>query len=373
MSAAAVLRKVFRNPSGQRFGHLANRAGRRIVNRVLDRLLPVPPNIASDALTAVRRVLLVRPNFRIGNILLTTPMVLAARERFPDADLEVLVGDTTVSVLAGLPIDAVHSISRFHILFPWRFLALFNRLRRRQFDVAIAASAGSFSGGLYTFLSGAHYRIGIAGRSDRFLNVRLPRVRVAHAYDNAPVFARALGVSCPDHPVYRVSDAEDAEALRILRELGLMDNGTVRPFLAVFIGGHLRKRSPQSLWFAVARELDRLGIAVAIFLGPEEATCAPRLRAALSPSVRIVSPQPLRIFAALLAKAGLLLTPDSGPMHLAAALQVPTIAVLQAKQSNFYRPRGANDQALTAPTVEAVVTAVTAFRRRGGQSAAAAL
>jgi heptosyltransferase-3 len=369
MSAATVLRKIFRGPSGQRIGHLTDRAGRYLLDRVLDQLLPVPPNITLDALTAVRRVLLVRPNFRIGNMLLTTPLVLAVRERFPDADLEVLVGDTTVSLLGGLPIDAIHCVSRFHVLFPWRFVALFRRLRRSRFDVAIAASTGSFSGGFYTFLSGARYRIGSAGRADRFLNVRLSRPRVAHAYDSAPAFARSLGVSCPDRPVYRVSPAEDAEAVRILSGLGLANNGTVRPFLAMFVGGHLRKRSPRSFWIAVARELERLGITFAILLGPEEVTFASRLRADLLPSARIVSPHPLRIFAALLAKAHLLVTPDSGAMHLAAALGVPTIALIQSKKSEFYRTAGADDQALVEPTVEMVVAAVTAFRGSGDLSA----
>ena len=368
MSAAAVLRKIFRGPSGQRFGHFADRAGRSVVKRVLDRLLPVPPNVSLEAVTGVRRVLLVRPNFRIGNMLLTTPLVLAARERFPDADLEVLVGDTTVSLLGGLPIDAVHCVSRFHVLFPWRFVALFRRLRRNHFDVAIAASTGSFSGGFYTFLSGARYRIGSAGRAERFFNVRLPRPRVAHAYDSAPAFARSLGASCPDRPIYRVSRTENVEAYGILRDLGLADSETVRPFVALFVGGHLRKRSPQRLWIAVARALERLEITFIIFLGPEEVAFARRLRAELSPSVRIVLPQTLRIFAALLAKARLILTPDSGPMHLAVALGVPTITLLQTKTSEFYRPRGADDQALVEPTVAMVVAAVTAaFSRLEGR------
>ncbi|WP_424779336.1 glycosyltransferase family 9 protein, partial [Onishia taeanensis] len=40
-------------------------------------------------------------------------------------------------------------------------------------------------------------------------------------------------------------------------------------------------------------------------------------------------PQPLRDFAALVARSGVLISPDSGPLHLAAALEVPTIALMQ--------------------------------------------
>ena len=359
------LRRIIRGPSGQRFGHLVGRAGRRKSNRLIDWLVPMPPNIPLDAVTDVRSVLLVRPNFRIGNTLFTTPLVPALRERFPNARLEMLTGDTTTSLLAHLPIDDIHTVSRFHVLFPWRFVALFLRLRRARFDVAVEAGRGSFSGALYAFLSGARYRIGSAGRGDRFLNVRLPKLPVAHAYDGAAGFARSLGASCADRPVYRVSPAEDAEAVRILAELGLVDGDTVRPFLAVFVGGHLDKRWPRSRWLALVRELERLGVTFAVFLGPEEITFDAELHAELGSTARVLKPRPLRTFAALLACARAVITPDSGPMHLAAALGVPVIALLQMKSSEFYRPRGPQDRALLNATVEMAVAEVTALRDSG--------
>jgi heptosyltransferase-3 len=359
------LRRIIRGPSGQRFGHLVGRAGRQVSDRLVDWLMPVPPNIPLAAVTDVRSVLLVRPNFRIGNTLFATPLVPALRERFPGARLEMLTGDTTTSLLAHLPIDAIHTVSRFHVLFPWRFVALFWRLRRAHFDVAVEAGRGSFSGALYAFLSGARYRIGCTGRGDRFLNVRLPRIPVAHAYDGAAGFARSFGASCADRPVYRVSPAEDAEAVRILAELGLSDDITVRPFLAVFVGGHLDKRWPRSRWLAFVREIDRLGIAFVVFLGPEEVTFDTELHAQLGAGARVLKPRPLRTFAALLARARAVVTPDSGPMHLAAALGVPVIALLQMKSSEFYGPRGPQDRALLNATVEMAVAEVMALRDSG--------
>ncbi len=354
----SLLRKLFRGPRWQQFGQRTGRLSRRALDRVLDRLVPVPPNLGIDAVGDVRRVLLVRPNFRIGNILLATPLVFAARERFPAAQVEMLVGETTRSLLGGLPVDAIHCVSRLHILFPWRFVALFIGLRRRRFDVAIAADPGSFSGGLYTFLSGARYRIGWNGRGDRFVNVRLSRGPVTHAYESAPALARSMGATCADRPIYAVSRAEDEAALRILADLGLAVDGAIRPFVGVFVGGHLRKRWPQTLWLAFARELERLAVPFVIFLGPEEAAFSARLHAELSPSARILPPQPLRTFAAVLARARLFVSPDSGPMHLAAALRVPVLALLQMERSEFYRPHGAEDRALVRPTPEMAAEAV---------------
>jgi len=82
------------------------------------------------------------------------------------------------------------------------------------------------------------------------------------------------------------------------------------------------------------------------------------LRATLGDGIVVVEPQPLRTFAAVLAAARLVVTPDSGPMHLAAAVGTPVIAVLASRGSTFFGPRGPADVALIEPNVPDVVAAV---------------
>src|SRR5690606_10063342 len=135
-------------------------------------------------------------------------LIAALRERFPHAQIDYLGGEGTLAVVEHLGIDERIAISRRFVARPWRFVALFARLRRRKYDVAIEAAMGSFSGGLYTFLSGARFRVGITGRGDRFLNVRLPAAPVTHAYDGPVAFAERLGVTCEPRPVYVVTEAE---------------------------------------------------------------------------------------------------------------------------------------------------------------------
>jgi heptosyltransferase-3 len=339
-------------------GHAAGRFGRRLSGWLFEHLMPASQSLPLPDASAVRSVLLVRPNFRIGNTLMAAPLVLSLRERFPHARVDVLTGETTVRLLEQLPIDGVHAMSRLFVLRPWRFVSLFVRLRRARFDLALEAGLGSFSGGMYCFLSGARHRAGCEGSGARFLNVRFPAPSLAHAYDGAPALARCLGATCVDRPVYRVSDAEGAVALRFLAELALVDEGCVRPFVGLFIGGHLNKRWPREDWLELARALDRVGVPFVVFLGPEEALFEQSLREALSRFARVVSPQPIRVFAALVARARLLVTPDSGPMHLAAAVGVPTISVLRSDASRFYAPRGSEDRMLVGATPAAVLASV---------------
>jgi heptosyltransferase-3 len=339
-------------------GGWLERIGRRASDRLLDLVVPREAEVPVDDVRPVRSVLLVRPNFRLGNALITSPLIGALRERFPGARIDYLGGEGTLAAVEHLALDERLVVSRGFVLRPWRFLALFLRLRRRGYDVAVEGAMGSFSGGLYVYLSGARFRVGVAGRSDRFLNVRLPPAPVTHAYDGPVAFAARLGVACARQPVYVVTEDEAAAARRLLAALGLADGALVEPYLALFVGGHGRKRWPQASWVELATRLDAAGARVVVFTGPDEAGALPELRALLDGVAHVLGPQPLRAFAAVLATSSLAVTPDSGPMHLAAALDVPCVAVLSNPASTFFPPRGPLDVSLVEPSVGEVEGAV---------------
>ena len=64
--------------------------------------------------------------------------------------------------------------------------------------------------------------------------------------------------------------------------------------------------------------------------------------------------------AALWGTARLVVTPDAGPMHLAAALALPAIVLLQSDVSRDYAPRGEQDRTLVRPTAEEATAAIMA-------------
>ena len=218
---------------------------------------------------------------------------------------------------------------------------------------------GSFSGGLYVWLSGARHRLGVPRRNERFLDVRLPPTPVAHAYDGPVAFAAHLGVTCADRPAYVVSPDERLRALKLLEGRALAaPDGHAPPFVAFFVGGHGAKRWPAERWIDLASRVAADGVRVALFAGPEEAAGVPALRRALDGRAAVVEPQPLRTFAAVLGTAALVVTPDSGPMHLAVAAGTPVVAVLASRGSTFFRPRGPADVALVEPSVDDVYAAL---------------
>jgi len=138
-----------------------------------------------------------------------------------------------------------------------------------------------------------------------------------------------------------------------------MRDGAVQPFVGLFVGGHQSKRWPAPRWLDMARALGAAGARAVIFAGPEEGQGADRMRRDLGAAAVVVPPQPLRTFAALWSRAALVVTPDSGPMHLAAAFGVPTIAILQSEDSLKYRSRNPLDVVLMRAGIDEVVAAVT--------------
>ena len=340
--------------AGLHFG----RAGRVLLTRLVDVVLPLEPSQPLPDPSQVRSILLVRPNFRIGNALLLAPLVPALRERFPTATLDVLIGDIPAVLLEGLPIDRVHTVSRQFLLRPWDFAALFLRLRRKHYDLVLEGGMGSLSGALYGWLAGGRWRAGTDGPGRRLLHIRFDEPRVAHVYDWSPALARQLGASCAPSPLFTVLPADDDAACAVLREHRLADGSNAQPFLLVFPGGHLRKRWPDAQWLEVCAQLAGEGVQVLVSLGPEEQRFDAPLHKLAPLGVRRLPPGPIRVLAAILARASLVVTADSGPLHLSVAVGAPTLALLQDESSRRYAPRGPRDHWLMQPTVENAVDAI---------------
>src|SRR5207302_5709651 len=88
---------------------------------------------------ALRRVLVVRPDDRVGNALLTIPLVRALQQLLPAARIEILLPGPRASVAEGLPgIEVVRFEKRDLFRRPWRFARELWRLRR--YDAAVDAS-----------------------------------------------------------------------------------------------------------------------------------------------------------------------------------------------------------------------------------------
>jgi heptosyltransferase III len=136
------------------------------------------------------------------------------------------------------------------------------------------------------------------------------------------------------YPRIILSSAEIAAGSEMLRSSAF---GGPAPSLGVFVGGRSRhgKRWPADNFVRLIRNLTVRGVRVAVFVGPEERDLMGYFKDHTAPNTPVIFEPSLRKFAAMVSRCRLFLTCDSGPMHLACALGVRTVAIFQ--NGDFHR------------------------------------
>lgn len=296
---------------------------------------------------AAQRVCLIKPS-AFGDVVQTLPVLHALRRRFPHAHLAWVVNRNLIELLSGHPdLDEIIAFDRRGTWRNWRRFAW--SLRRRRFDVVFdlqgllrtgvmsVATGASVRVGLQTAREGAHlaYHYQIAGTD---------RQRPAHA--RYWQLAEALGVA--DVPrINRISVPAATEQWAAVQCEQL-----AAPVLAVHPGARwATKRWPIERFAAVAsKAVRRFGYAVALVGTAEDGPLGRQFGELLrkfAPSARLLDltgATSLKQLAALLANVQCLLTNDSGPMHLAAALGTPVVGIFTCTDPLRSGPPGAQHE-----------------------------
>ena len=334
---------------------------KRLLLAGLRHTLKAPAAETVDSLEDINSILIIRPNFRLGNALISTPVIDALRERFPSARIDYLATDKTLPLLQQRPVDNFYSLSRTAILRPWQCLSLLRLLRSKRYDLAVQVSAGSTTGFIATRFIHARYSMGAGKGKHRRYSVEA-EAGGTHTYDAVTSLAKALGVDCRNRPLLQLAPQEREHALVQLSELFVLKQSPQgdKDFVALFVGGHQKKRWSLTYWLTLLDALETLERRYVVFLGPEEFRFSQALQQRLATSKQgvLCQPRPIREFAAMLERACVLVTPDSGPMHLAAALDVPTISLVRVRGSLAFIPREPYDTMLWQPDVSTVLRAI---------------
>jgi len=257
----------------------------------------------------------------LGDVVLATSVLDPLLEKFPGAHVEWVTDPLYAPLLQGLSgLAAVHPLDRST---PGAAMALAERLRG-QFDVAIDLQHKVRS----TLVARAAaprrltFRRRTAGRALLSLvGADRPLVR-AHA---TALYAEALaplGVTTSGRPRIHLSPGARALAADALGRL----HG---PLVAVAPGARwATKRWPVERFAEVANALAGDGASLVLAGGPGDREALEALRAHLKvPAGADLSPLPVDALAAALARVQLLVACDSGPVHLAAAVGTPVVAL----------------------------------------------
>jgi ADP-heptose:LPS heptosyltransferase len=304
------------------------------------RLLPRKGGSAALLPDEVRSILVIRTDDRLGNLLLTTPLLGAIRRHFPAARLGVLCASRRAPVIEGTGLyDELWRFEKRDLFRrPWRFFSLLSSLRRARYQVAIDAGhfhAFSFTASALTLLCGAPVRIGHRrGDADRVFTHLVDRPNEGR-YDAAVKLdlLAPLGVVDPECLPLRTA----LGATRAAEFAGLMGDRA----LLVNAGGRKddHRVSGDLLAEAAATLSDRLGLTPFVVFGPGERELAERT---IGRGAKLLPDTDLEGLAAAMRAARIVLTSDSGPLHLAVAVGAPTVAIFRkADTARWARPSAA--------------------------------
>lgn len=285
-----------------------------------------------------KRLLLIKPS-SLGDICHAVAGAWALKARWPSMHLTWLVNSSFEPLLRGMScVDATLPFDRARfkgLLGAFRertaLRAFISTLRAGRFDVALDMQ-GLFRSGTFARLSGAPVRIGFRSAREGARLFYTERVNTpaqpVHARDRYDALTAALGCVKPAREDLDVSRAERQGA----RELLARDGYEGEKLVAVCPGARWEsKRYAPERFAQVLDDLALQGAIRPVIVGSPDmaAPCAATVQACTKARpINLCGQTGLRELAALLDLSDLLVTCDSGPMHIAAAQGTPVVAVL---------------------------------------------
>ncbi len=322
---------------------------RRRLGRMLAACAPNAPVPAG----LPQRLLLIRPD-HLGDLLFLGPALRWLRAEHAAATLTLLAGPWAAPALPALagtyddlllaPLPGFERAARAGLRQRWQMLPQWAAtLRRRRFDAALIFRPDHWWGAMAAALAGIPCRLGYAATETApWLTQALLLPREHAAASNLRLAGALLGqrpaLDPAAHPLRFDLRPQDVAAVgRLLAAAGVAPD---RRLAVIHPGaGAASKLWEAGKWAEVARALAARGLVVLVTGGPGEEALAAQA-AAGSDAIDLAGRTDFGQLAALLARADLVLGPDSGPLHLAVAVGAATVHLFGPADPVIFGPWG---------------------------------
>ncbi len=321
-------------------------------------------------LEPVSRILAIR-FARLGDVALLLPALVRLRAMYPRARLALMTGAPCADLGRLCPqVDDVIAIDRLGMRDGPRLravrdiLSLVRRVRSQRYDLVIDFHSFRETN-LLAWLSGARFRMGLK-RSDRaylpfcFNQEPVLEDKSLHVSE---MFSRVVGGlpgavpwSRPLAGRWLAVPAGMAEDFR-RRHFG---TPLPAPIVAMYVGASVESRRWEPSRFASVADhaASKWGATAVILTGtaPEEEAIGRRVveTVAVRERVRVLGGLGIAELAAAIGHCSLLVSNDTGPMHLGPLMGVPTLGIFSRSLPDHYRPIGARDRCIKKDTIHDV-------------------
>ncbi|MBI4926032.1 MAG: glycosyltransferase family 9 protein [Bdellovibrio sp.] len=304
------------------------------------------------------KILVVRPD-RLGDVILSTPVLEVLKQYNPDSHITFMVRESVVPLLKGLPfVDDVMIFdpNERHSGLNHGLSGLFNLihdLRTRVFRISVVLQS-QWMIAAALFAAGVKYRVGPLSKPHSFLffnrGLRQKRSYVEmHEVDYNLQLLRRLGMRIGTRkfiPKVFISDAVKNEAREWLTQKGIKQNSKTLILVHPGMGGSALNW-PESHYAELILRLVKENFQVLVTFGPQEDLLMARIQDMLGTSKDKVvfygckDVGPIEKLGALMSFADLVVVPSTGPLHIATALGKPVVTFfspIRVQSANRWSP-----------------------------------
>lgn len=297
------------------------------------------PTLMKDinSTSQIRKILVCRPNHRLGNLLMTTPMIQEVSDTFPHAQIDLFVkGNVAPEIFRWY--DNIHNLvqlPRKPIKALRKYIAAWLSLKKNTYDLVINIDRNSASGRLATGFARGKYKFFDDAGSEHYSTQSNYKHLAVHPVHQLRQFMSGLGIAAIEKVVPALNLKLTSDELTSgLRKLSLLVDPR-KPTLCLFTFATGAKCFPESWWrefyWRLKQKFPNHNV---IEILPIENLSKISFEAPAFYSKNI------REIGSLIANAQLFIGADSGMMHLANASQTPTIGLFSVTDSQRYGPYG---------------------------------
>jgi len=301
-----------------------------------------------------KRILIVRTD-RIGDVLLSTPVVKALRDAYPHAYIAMMVSPYARDIVEGSPyLDQVIIYDKEGKHRSWQRSIVFARnLKKKRFSAAFILHPINRVH-LITFFAGISRRIGFERKLGVLLTDRIPHTKQLgekHELEYTLDVVRSLGIEPKDpRPFVPIKQESEKWVERLFAEEGIRSGDTLAAV-------HPGASCPSKIWpvgrFAEVadRLIEKYKCRVLIVAGPKDTDKAKIVFGAMHhPAINLAGKTSVSQLASVLKRCRIFISNDSGPVHIASGVGTPVISLFGRSQKGLspkrWGPVGQRDKAL---------------------------
>lgn len=295
----------------------------------------------------IKKILISRPNHRLGNLLLLSPLVQEVINTFPDAKVDLFVkgGITPIIYKNYKNIDRIIQLPKKPFSNLFQYIKGWYQLKSRKYDLVINASYGSSSGRLSTSMARSEYKV--FGEFNEEMAAQISDYR--HAAKNSIYSLREFlqqidikgnDTKIPDLSI-ELSNEEREEGKRKLHDLVKNDKKSV----CLFTNATGAKCYSEEWWHSFYEKLEKkFPNYNFVELLPVENISK------LNFKIPSFYSKDIREMGGFIANCEVFIAADNGVMHLASAVNTPTVGLFMITEEEVYKPY--NDGSFSVNTNE---------------------